>query len=198
MTMPDDLTHATIPGLPWVPSFWGARDLRFARPFVKPPDLLIMHSGASANWVAEYLSNPVCTAAHIVNIYDKAPDGCRLVDGVWYRVAAAHVCWYDCRAGKLYPSIKPPERAGFVNTARLDYSVPGATGYNDRAIHVELPAARVVRDEFAQVIWGLQLCVPTLRFWARHSDLQESKRDPVPGSGFSEDWLDGSGLVRLR
>ena len=201
---PAELWPPDIPGMEWLPSLWGEVDLRFAPPFREPPDLLVMHSAARANWVAEYLSNPRCHADHVPTAGDatKATDGCRLVDGHWYRVAAAHICWYDGREDKLRPGVRAPSAPGFVMTASLTRSVPGAGGsvcqgrggVNARAIHIELPAARAVREELGPVLVALVEAVPSLRWWTTHKEIRPGKSDPVRGSGFSARWMDWARL----
>lgn len=197
-------------GLEFLPSMWGEEILRFAPSFSKPPDLVVVHSGSVANWIAEYLNNPVCPLDHKAVSWDatKAADGCRLVDGTWYRVAAAHLCWYEGKTGKLKPGVTPPRHPNtFVQQASLRRSVPGAGGsvcqnrggVNGRAIHIELPASpkdqALVRQAFRAVLSNLCDTLPSLRYWTTHKTIDpKHKSDPVKGTGFTARWMDGFGL----
>jgi len=199
-----------VPGLEWLSSMWGDVILRFAPPFDAPPDLLVVHSGARANWIAEYLHNPICPVEHVATPRDatKATDGCRLVDGRWYRVAAAHICWYAGAVKKLRPTIVAPEYPNtFVQQSSLRRSVPGAGGgsvcqglggVNSRSIHVELPArpinVEIVHLSFRALIEGLTGCLPSLQWWTTHREIDSRKTDPVSTTGWSPRWMDGMGL----
>jgi len=197
--------------MPWLPSFWGHDHQRFCAPFLHLPDLLVIHSASSANWVGEYLNNPVAETPkpHEIDQRDptRASGGRRLVDGVWYRVAAAHVSYYEGRARKLRAGTKAPQRAGcFAQQADLGLAVPGAGGsrcqgrggVNPRSWHIELPAnpdnPAEVREQFRPVVRQL-VELGSLRFWTEHKIIDPANRgDPVLSSGFSSQWMAGLGL----
>lgn len=208
-----------LPGYAWVPSYWGARDLRFAPEFADPPELLVVHSGSVGAWVAEYLSDPIAETPRSTEIFKtdskRATNGRRLCDdGFWRRVAAAHFCWYYGVESKLYPTLRlgqsegpPPKVHGFVQTASLRREVPGAGGsvcmgrkkwVNAHALHLELPgpALGLTRSDYQLSCWRVLLrnlrdseALP--RLWTRHSDIDLGKRDPGPG--FLVEWMDGFG-----
>lgn len=185
------------PLLERVDSYWGSRDRTFTREFTAGrPDLLVIHSGSTSNWTAEYLSNPVT----------KEPNKGRLCkDGKRRIVAAAHICFYEGRVEKLHPEVAWPAVSNtFVQTAPLNLDIPGAGGsmcqgrrdVNRRAIHIELPAAPedplVIKALFQLVLGPLKTRCPNLRFWTAHRTIDpENKTDPVPGTGFDKSWLDG-------
>jgi hypothetical protein len=202
-----------LDGYEWLSSLWGETITRFTSKFVEEPDLLVIHSASTANWVAEYLSNPTCDKDHIPTGSDpyKATDGCRLIDGIWYRVAAAHFSWYAGNIRKLRPGKWPKHVDRFVQQASLRRGVPGAGGsvcqgrggVNYRSLHVELPAAprepELVRGLFVELVADLREAVPGLKFWTTHQIIDpKRRRDPVLGSGFTPRWLDGSGLELAR
>ena len=189
-----------IPELERLDAYWGEVDTSWAPLFTEPPDLLVIHSGSLANWVAEFLSNPTC----------GPPDGHVCADGVRRRVAAAHISYYEGRLDKLRPGVVAPKVDHcFVQQASLLRSVPGAGGsvcqgrgkVNARSLHIELPAAprsvSEVRGQFSVVLALLtERDCPSLRYWTTHREADpKNRRDPVAGTGWSSAWMQGSGLI---
>jgi len=199
-------------GLEYLASFWGDVDTRYAPLFTKQPDLLVVHSASLANWVAEYLSNPVAETpkSNEIDIKDKnrATNGRRRVNGVWYRVAAAHICFYEGKTNKLRAGVVPPLQDNvFVQQASLKRTTPGAGGsvcqgrggVNARAYHLELPAkpkdTNLIKISFRDIVSLLVDTIPSLKYWTTHKEIDPShKRDPILSTGFTVRWMDGLGL----
>lgn len=184
--MPDLLEWPEyLPGMGWLPAYWGVDDQRWAQPFGRLPDLLVVHSASMGNWPAEYLHNPA--------------------GGI---VAAAHVSFYEGRTNKLRPGTVPPDgQMCFVQQVSLHREAPGAGGsvcqghggVNRRAYHLELPAhppdTALLREQFRSAVLLLVGCVPSVVYWTTHKEIDpKHKRDPVPTAGFTPRWMDGLGL----
>lgn len=198
------MTVAWIDGLERLEAYWACADQTFAPPFkAGMPDLLIIHSAETRNCPAEYLHNPIAEKPKP----GQAPKGRLCPDGKRRMVAAAHLCYYD-DYWKMVPlrkgCTKPSQGGQFVQCAPLDRECPGAGGSvfqglrtaNRRAIHLELPAALNVRDQFEALLDKLLVAAPTLRFYSTHKEGDpHNKRDPVPGTGWTKDWMGKSRLI---
>lgn len=194
---------SVLPQIPdWLPelerldAYWGEFDRTFAPDFKRIPDILVIHSASFANWPAEFLENPICNPnkGHI------CPDGKNR------SVAAAHFCFYQGRTNKLrYGTIPPKQPMQFVQMVSLRHSAPHVGGstclgdhyVNGRSYGIELPARFNAYDSFQNLLDILLPAVPSLNKWTTHREIHDKKRktDPVKGSGFSEDWMEGRGLT---
>ena len=133
--------------------------------YVEPPDVLVVHSGAIGENVAEYLAKPDLS-----------------------RYVSSHFSW----AGK---------QDRFVQQVPLSHIAWHCRGLNGRSIGVELsgPYTQDPRRETERLqLRGLVVTVQAatmgnLKWWCRHSEWSDSKRDPGPG--MLDSWLDGLGMV---
>lgn len=159
-----------LTGYEWVPATYAHQ----SRLFRRPPDVLVVHSGAFQPDVASYLAN--------------------IRDG---RYVSAHFAWDVQRCANAVmvqqvPLIRQAWHAGgstfmgrkAVNARSIGIELPGPWGEDPRSNEQRLQLRELVR----------RLCevFPSLRYVVRHSDIKASKRDPGPG--FAWEWLEGLGL----
>ncbi len=167
MTTNSDPPRIWPPDWPdWLPGYeqMPGRYVLAGGEYVDPPDTLVIHSGAVGANVAEYLARPDLD-----------------------RQVSCHFSW----AGK---------QDQLVQQVLLTHRAWHCSGLNGRSIGVELsgpwhqnPRADLERDLFRRLVADLQLyTVGALRFWVRHSEWSDRKKDPGPGVG--DDWLDGFSL----
>jgi hypothetical protein len=156
--------NGMLPGLRFWPGYWSGA----GGDFDCPPDVLVIHSGATGDNVAAYLRDPFAKPG------TRGASECP--DRIWRRQVCAHVsattsdgdfvqqcsllvpCWHA--GGSLFR---------------------GAGRVNERSLSVELPAheGEELRDQFVALVTTLVLSAPTLRYYACHRWIRGGKRDPV-------------------
>lgn len=155
-TLPGAIGARYVPGYPFTPAWW----LHNLDPLPEPPTLLMWHSGATGNNVARYLENPVCEP------HTKGAVLCR--DGLWRRYAATHFA-ATTRNGDFHQMLP------------LNTEAYGAPGYNQTALHVELPARQgpLLFQQARDLTTALVQVVPTLTGYSCHRWVSGNRRDPV-------------------
>jgi N-acetyl-anhydromuramyl-L-alanine amidase AmpD len=148
-------------GLPrWVSSRWGRMPARFYGPrFQYPPWLIVIHSGATSDNVAEYIAAP--------------GDG---------RYVSAHISW--SRRERMYvqqvPLCNVAWHCGgsrFRGNSKLNYC----------SIGIELPGpwdkerSQEEHESVRQTVIYLQEQLPSLAVVVPHSGIDRSRKDPGPG-----------------
>lgn len=154
----------------WHPSLWTQLEARHYGPrFQVEPWLLVIHSGAIGDGVAEYLANPGDgrkVSAHI--------SWSRQYRGFVQQVPLSHVAWH-C-GGSRYNG------QGRLNQQSIGIELPGP--WDKERGDDELGLLR-------ETVIGLLGILP-LTTVVRHSDIDNRKKDPGPG--FRWDCLAGLGL----
>ena len=141
-------------------------------PFAAPPTALVIHSGAIADNVAEYLHR------------------CQ-------RKVSAHFSWsgerdafvqqvdLDREAWHAGGSTIAGQRA---NGCSIGIELPGPW--------LQDPRPQEQLDAFQALIGELCTALPSLQYWTRHSDINAGKKDPGPG--FNQDFVDVLWLAGLE
>jgi N-acetyl-anhydromuramyl-L-alanine amidase AmpD len=158
----------------WYPSMWPRIDAKHYGPkFQQDPWLLVVHSGAVSDGVAEYFSNPRDgrkVSTHLA--------WSRKYNGFAQCVPLANVGWHV--GGSIFRS---NDRLNFCSIG-IELPGPCDGSRDDRQ-----------RKLFAESISVLIGLVPSLKIAVRHSDIDPSRRDP--GDGFDWGWFDGISGLRL-
>ena len=162
-------------GAAWLPSsefpHMPARYHAMGRRYKVPPILLVVHSGARAAGVAEYIARPDLE-----------------------RKVSAHFSWSSKHQG-FAQQVGLDRQAWHAGGSKWR----GKGGVNALSVGVELPGPWDMergpdqRQEWDRLMmWLVQAC-PSLEFWARHSDIKRGKLDPGPG--WDAGWMSGVGLA---
>lgn len=152
-----------LPGRMWMPDPDHSRQLR-------APEGIVVHSGASADWVAE---------AALKNA--QGPDKPESYHFAWSREAEQIVQLVSLRRRAWH--------AGPEGNSWLGIALAGPWTLDPR------PDAE--RLDFRALLQELQVAFAgELRWWCRHSEITRAKKDPGPG--VTAAWFEGSGLVWRR
>jgi N-acetyl-anhydromuramyl-L-alanine amidase AmpD len=129
-----------------------------------PPRGIVIHSAARGAGPAEYL----------------ADEG----DG---RDLSCHLAWSARHGGivQMVPLDRRAQHAGRAGNDWLGVELPGPWD--------QIPRPDAQREELRRVLLIAVVVLPWLAYWCRHSEIDQTRRDPGPG--FHNGWLDGLGLV---
>jgi len=166
-TLPGHIGEPRLHAYPWLPAIGHGRKFR------KPPDLLVIHSGATGDDVAGYLHSPGDgrqVSAHVAS---------RSADGAFVQmVALTEEAWHAARS-----------------------ICQGRGGVNARSIGVELPCHRgdLLVSQTQDLFGVLVQVVPSLRWWTCHRWIRRGKRDPLCFDDSEvRDLMRPIGLVEVR
>jgi N-acetyl-anhydromuramyl-L-alanine amidase AmpD len=155
-----------LAGYDWLKARWAD----YGKPFKESPVLVVIHSGATAPGVAEYLN--------------RVPDG---------RKVSAHFSW-SSRRGLFVQQVELGRESWHAggttwlgrrtNSVSISVELPGPWRTNPRSPRE--------RELLRELLRALCPALPSLRWVVGHEHLSSAKRDPGPGVG--SDWFEGLGL----
>jgi len=134
---------------------------------------IVIHSGHALPNVAEYISNPTTKNAKGDTVPNKV---------------SYHIAWSD-KVNDFVQCVSLKKRAYHAGVRGNDWigiAFPGPWSENPREIKQ--------LDGFDRAMKLLLYNMPMIKYWARHSDFQDGKKDPGPG--FHDQWIERYGLKR--
>jgi N-acetyl-anhydromuramyl-L-alanine amidase AmpD len=133
---------------------------------VRRPSGIVVHSGESADWVAE---------ASLKNANEGKPESYHF----------AHSRQFDC----LVQLVSLRSRAWHAGTEGNDAIGVALKGPWDLD-----PRGDDEREDFGRLMFELQnaFAPAQLKWWCTHAEITPGKRDP--GAGFKADWIEGYGF----